>query len=104
MRAVGEADRRRAAADLLDCNAVLEIAEARAAVLLLDRDAVQAERAHLRPQLARERVGLVDLGGNRRDLVGGERAHRVAQLVGRFAEAEVERRIVVAEHGWVILA
>ena len=54
VRAVGQADRGRAAADLLHGDAVLEIAEARAAVLLLHRDAVQAERAELRPQLRAE--------------------------------------------------
>ena len=76
VRAVGEADRGRGAADLLHRDAMREIAHAGAAVFLLDRDAVQAERAHLGPQLDRETVGPVDLGGERRDLVLGEIAHR----------------------------
>ena len=69
MRAVGQADRGRAARDFLHRHAMGEIAEPGAAVFLLDGDAVQAERAHLRPQIAREGVGLVDLVGARRDLV-----------------------------------
>ena len=51
VRAVGEPDRGRAAADLLHGDAVLEVAEPRAAVLLLHRDAVQAHVAELRPQV-----------------------------------------------------
>ena len=54
MRAVGQADRGRSARDLLHRDAMLEIAQARAAILLLDGDAEQAERADLRPQVARE--------------------------------------------------
>ena len=54
MRAVGQADRAGGAADLLHGHAVREIAEAGAAELLLDGDAVQAELAELRPQIARE--------------------------------------------------
>ena len=61
---------------------MLEVAQAEAAVFLLDGDAVQAELAHLRPQLAREPVLGVDLGGERRDLVGGE-----ARVVSRIASA-----------------
>ena len=99
MGAVGQPDGGRAAADLLHGDAVLEVAEARAAVLLLHRDAEQAQLAELRPQCARELVGLVDLGGDRRDLVGGEAAHAGAQLVGRLAEIEVERGKIVGDHG-----
>ena len=91
VRAVGEPDGGRAAADLLHGDAVLEIAEPGAAVLLLHRDAVQAEVAELGPELARELVRFVDLRGERRDLVGGEAAHAGAQLVGRLAEVEIER-------------
>ena len=98
VRAVGEADGGRAAADLLDGDDMLEVAQPRAAVLLLDRDAVQAELAHLGPQLAREAVGLVDLGGDRRHLVGGEALDLVAQRVGGLAQTEVERRHCVGDH------
>ena len=76
MRAVGEADRGGAAADLLHRDAMREIAHSGAAIFFLDRDPVQAERAHLGPQLDREAVGPVDLGGERRDAVLGKAAHR----------------------------
>src|SRR5829696_4218 len=69
-----------------------EVAHAGPAVFLLDRDAVQPERAHLGPQLDREAVGPVDLGGERRDLVLGEIAHAVAQHVDLGAEIVVEHR------------
>src|SRR6267142_3961569 len=69
MRAVGQANRRRRPRNLLDRDAVLEIAQPRTAILLLDRYSVQAERADLRPQVARKLIALVDLGGARRDLV-----------------------------------
>ena len=49
-----------------------------------------AERAHLLPQVHRELVGAVDLGGTRRDLGLREIAHRVAQRVHIVAELEVE--------------
>jgi len=62
-----------------------EVAQAGAAVFFLDGDAVQAERAHLRPQVAREGVGLVDLVGARRDLVVGKAPRRVAKHVDVFA-------------------
>ena len=54
MRAVGEADRGRGARHFLDRDAMLEIAEPKPAVFLRRGDAVQAERAHLRPEVARE--------------------------------------------------
>ena len=72
MRAVGQADRGGGARNLLHRHAMGEIAEARAAPLLFDRDAEKTERAELRPQLARKAVGAVDLVGARRDLVLGE--------------------------------
>ena len=50
----------------------------------------QAEVAELAPEVGREHVLVVDLGGARRDLVGGEGAHRVAQHVDRLAEIEVQ--------------
>ena len=92
MRAVGQPDRRAGARDLLHRHAMLEIAEAGAAIFLLDRDAVQAERAHLRPQVAREDIVAVDLVGARRDLVLREAADRLAQHVDVGAEPEIEAR------------
>ena len=99
MGAVGEADRGRAAADLLHRDAMREIAHAGAAIFLLDRDAVQAERAHLGPQLDREAVGPVDLGGERRDAVLGKVAHRRAQHVDLGAEIKIEGREPRVLHG-----
>src|SRR5437764_14201895 len=68
-----------------------EITHAGAAILLLDRDAVEAERAHFGPQLDRETVVLVDLGGNERDLLVGEIAHAISQHVDLGAEIMIER-------------
>ena len=56
MRPVAQADRGGRAGDLLHRDNVLGVAQTGAAVLLLDRDAVQAERAEARPQIARELV------------------------------------------------
>ena len=69
MRAVGQADRGRAARNLLHGDAMRQIAEPRTAVFLLDGDAGQAELAQPRPQVARKLVLAVDRIGARRDLV-----------------------------------
>src|SRR6267154_1413141 len=98
MRAIGQADRRRGARNLLHRDAVLEIAEPASAILLLDGNAVQAERADFRPQVARKLVALVDFGSPRRDLVGGEILHGLAYGVGGFAEIEVEHSMRVGNH------
>ena len=95
MGAVGQADRAGRARNLLHGDAMLEIAEAGAAPLLLDRDAVNAERAELGPQIARKPVAAVDLVGERRDLVGRKPAHTLAQHVGRLAKAEVQVAVTV---------
>ena len=98
MRAIGEADRGGGARDFLHRDAVLEIAEPGAAPFLLDGDAVHAELAQLRPEIARKRVAAVDLVGARRDPVGGEAAHAVAQHVGGLAQAEIKAADVVYAH------
>ena len=98
MRAVGKADRRRAAGNLLHRHAMGEIAHAGAAPFLLDRDAEQAERAELRPQLARKFVGAVDLSGAWRDFFAGEGADRLAQHIDVVAEAEIEAGEAVRDH------
>src|SRR4028118_1028209 len=69
---------------------MLEIAEAEPAILLRHRDAVQAELAHLRPQLGRKPVFLIDARGKRRNAIGGEALGGVADGVGHLAEGEVE--------------
>ena len=98
MGAIGQPDRRRAAADLLHGDAVLEIAEPGSAMLLLDGDPEDAEGAELRPQGAGEFIAAVDLGRDRRDMVVAERPHAVADHVGGLAEAEIQHRIAVAGH------
>ena len=99
MRAVGQADRGRGPRHFLDRDAVLEIAEAGAAIFLLDGDAVQAERADLGPEVARELIAAVDFGGARRDLVLRKRMHRLADRIRGFAEIEVEHPMGVGDHG-----
>ena len=105
MRAVGQPDRGRGAADLLHRHHVREIAHAGAAVFLLDGDAEQAERAQLGPQVGGEVVVAVDGGGARRDLGGGEGRAPVAQHVRGLAEAEVEAGQAVGQggHGRAVL-
>ena len=83
VRAVAQADRGRRPRHFLLRDDMLEIAEAEPAPFLLDGDAVQAELAHLRPQMLRKFVLLVDLGGDRRDLV----ARRSAAVVSRMVSA-----------------
>ena len=98
MRAVTQADRGRAAADLLHRDDMLEVAEAGAAVFLLDGDAEQAEFTEPGPEITRELVGPVDLVGARRDLVGGEAGDRIADHVCGLAEPEIEHRRLVRNH------
>jgi AcrR family transcriptional regulator len=83
---------------------VLEIAQAGAAVFLLDGDAVQAERADLRPQVHRELVAAVDLGGARRDLEAEALVSR-RQPAGRKSQQRVKEilqagRDVFSEKGY----
>ena len=94
MRAVGEADRGRGAADLLERDAVGEVAHAGAAVLLGHGDPEQAERAELLPQIGRELVVRVDPCRPRRDLLGREAPHHGAQSLDLLAKAEAHHRVV----------
>ncbi len=98
MRAVGQPDRGRGPRHFLHRDAVLEIAEAGAAILLLDGDAVQAERADLGPEIARELVAAVDFGGARRDFVLRKRMYRLADRVRGLAKIEVEKQRPVRGH------
>ena len=90
MGAVAKADRGRGPRHFLLRDDMFEIAEAEPAKFLLDRDPVKPELAHLRPQVAREFVALVDPGGDRRDLVAGEPLRGVADRVRHFAKVEIE--------------
>src|SRR4029077_18426878 len=78
---IGEPDRGRGAADLLHRDAMREVAHAGAAILFLDGDAMQAELAHLRPQLDRKAVGSIDLGGKGCHAVFGKATYRRPQHV-----------------------
>src|SRR5215203_2965229 len=75
-----------------------QIAEARTAELLLDRDAEQPLRAHLGPELARKFVAAVDLIGARRDLVLREAVDAPAQHFDVFAKTEVETFPGIGDH------
>ena len=89
MRAVGEPDGARGARDLLHGHGVGEVAEAGAAPALRHGDAEQAELTERRPEIARELVAAVDLGGARGDLLRREAPHLLADLVDALAEAEI---------------
>ena len=92
MRAVAEPHRRRGTADLLDREDVLQITEPEPAIRLADRDAVQAERAHVGPQVAREPVLRVDLHRQRGDPVRREASRSVTNHLRVLAQREVEVR------------
>src|SRR4051812_37528087 len=98
MRAVRQTNRGGRARNFLQRHAMLEIAEPRAAILLLDGDAVQAKIAEFRPQIARKLVRLVDLGGAWRDLMRREVADRFAYRVCGLAEVEIEHPLRVGNH------
>src|ERR1700681_4706124 len=78
---------------------MLEIAESGAAKLLLDGDAMQPERAHFRPEGAREPVLAFDLIGERRNSFAGKARHARTQEIGGLAEAEIEIGRVLCVHG-----
>src|SRR3546814_7607084 len=81
---VAEADRRRRARYLLDRDDLLQIAEPESAPLLLDRDAVEAEFAHRRPQLIAWQPALATGAvGERSDIFVGEtRGGLAARIAG----------------------
>jgi hypothetical protein len=90
VRAVREADRRGSAADLFHCDDMREITQAGAPEIFLYGDPEEAEVAELRPQLAREAILPIDVGGKRRDAFRGKLRHGGAQGVDVFSESEVE--------------
>ena len=91
MGAVGQADRGRAAADLLHGDDMLEVAHFRAAVFFGNGDTQEAHVAHLSPQFGRKMVIAVNIGGQRGDFLGDEILYRFAQQVGGFTQAKVQR-------------
>src|SRR3712207_8273783 len=62
------------------------------ALPIFDRDAVEAERSHLRPQVPREGVGTVDLVGPRRDRILREVAHGLADGRSEEHTSELQSR------------
>src|ERR1700684_3532503 len=72
MGAIGKADRSGSARNLLDRDAMFQIAQRQAAIFLRRREAVEAERPHFGPEVPREKIVAIDRGGARRDLGLGE--------------------------------
>src|SRR5260221_9097103 len=99
MGAVGQTDCGRGARYFLDGDAVLEIAEPRAAIFLLDGDPVQTERADLGPEVPPELIALVDFGGTPRELVRREGLDGLANRIRGLAEIEIEDPVRVGDHG-----
>src|SRR3546814_17450167 len=86
---IAEADRCRRARYLLDRDDMFQIAEPESAPLLLDRDAVEAEFAHRRPQfIAWKPVLAIGAVGERSDLFVGEARGGLADHIGGFYERE----------------
>ena len=90
MRAIGQPDRGRGAADFLYRDDMIEIAQPQPAPLLLDGDPVQAQRAHRGPEFAREPVLGIGAGGQRGDLFVGEARGSLADHRRAFGQAEIE--------------
>ncbi len=67
-----------------------QVAEVRTAVLAADGDAQQAQFTELGPQITRELVVLIYLGGPGGNPVGRESAYCCAQQVEVFAQAKIE--------------
>ena len=98
MRAVGQADGGRGAADLLHRDAMFQIAHRGAAILLRRGDPEDADFTELAPEIGGEVVVAVDGRRARGDLIGGERRHLVPQRVHRLAKVEIHSTQTV-RHG-----
>ena len=98
VRAIRQTDRGRRAGDFLHRDAMGQIAHIGAAELLLDRDAVETQFAHGRPQVDRELVLGIDFRRARCYLLLSEGAHAVAQHVDIVAKAEVQIRVRCYRH------
>jgi hypothetical protein len=77
-----------------------EVAEVGAAPALGHGDAEQPLLAQQRPQVARELVAAVDLGGTRRDALVGEAAYLALQFLQVLGEMHVAVPVVPAGEGW----
>ena len=90
VRPVRQADRRRGAANFLDRNHMVQIAKAQPAPLFFHRDAVQAQFAHGRPQVAREPVLGIHLGRQRCNHLVGKAGRGFTDHHGTFGQAEIK--------------
>src|SRR5262249_60951621 len=91
-------DRRARARNFLHGNAMLEVPEARAPIFLLDRDPMQAQSPHLRPEVTRKDIVAINRVGTRRDAVLCEAADGLAQHVDVGTEAEIEACPGIGDH------
>ena len=90
VRAVAQADCGAGAADFFHRHHVSQVAQPGAAVRLADGKAHHAELAELAPQVGRELVVAVDVGGAWCDLVLREVAHGIAQQGDVVAQIDLE--------------
>src|SRR5262245_53378339 len=90
MGAVAQADGGRSARNLLHGDDMVEITETGAAEFFLDGDAMQAEGAHPRPELARKRVAFVDLRGQRSNMIGRKPRRRFTDRIRGVAERKIK--------------
>jgi len=88
--AVGQRHRCRTTADLFHSHHMGQVAQAGTAVFFGHGNAQQAHVTELAPQVGGEQVVDVDLCRARRNLLGHEGLHLVAQHVDGFAEGEVQ--------------
>ena len=68
---------------------MLQIAEAKPAILFGNGNTVQTKLTHLGPEVAGELVRLVDLGRDRSDLVAGETLRGFTDGIRHLAEAKI---------------
>src|SRR5260221_13282867 len=90
MRAVRQPDRRRSTRDFFHRHHMGQIPHAAAAVFLCNRYAEQTEIAQLAPQIHREFVAFVGLGGTRGDFGRRKMLHAFAQHPDVLAEIEIQ--------------
>ncbi len=90
VRTVGQAYRRAGTGDLLHRHHMRQIAHVGAAILFGYRDAQHAQVTKLAPQVHRELVIAVNLGGTRRDFSLRKLAHGITQSVDILTQLEIQ--------------
>ena len=93
MGAIAERDGGTGPGDFLDRHNMGQIAHARSAIFLRDRDAKEAEFAHLFPKIGGKFVGLIDVPGDGLDPLLCPAVHHVAQRADILAQIEIHRCI-----------